>query len=143
RADRRSPSSHRPLPAIFEPPANGRRRGGCGWALARLMNRRDDGRDRLSSLARLRRWRPSREELLNESCTDVAAWESGIGQHFPEEGYVRFDAADDGFGKRAFEARDRLGAGSGPCGELREQRIVFERDAPARIHAGVEPDSGS
>ena len=43
--------------------------------------------------------------------------------------------------KRAFQAIDRRAAIGRPGRELRQQRIVIERNSPALVDAGIEPDA--
>ncbi len=55
----------------------------------------------------------------------------------------RADAADLILADRASQPRDRLGARRRPDDELREQRVVVDRDLPSLVDAAVDANAGA
>src|SRR5207245_5886357 len=70
---------------------------------------------------------------------DETAAEVGIGQDLPVEGDGGADAGDRELTEGAEHPVDRLAAVAPPADELRDERVVVERDLVPRLQGAIDP----
>ena len=79
--------------------------------------------------------------MLDEECRrELRCTERLLPNQPAEEGQVRGDALDLGFGQRIFQALDRRGPRRAVGDQLREQGVVPDSDLVSRFDAGVDAD---
>src|SRR6476660_4895783 len=83
------------------------------------------------------------KQPIDEAGIEIAFQEIRIVKYFREKHNVRFDSLEVILTKSAPHSPDRFVPCCAPCHELRNQRIVVDRDSPSFVYTTIITDAGT